>query len=129
MSDRYERGRRRQASLATTDDTRTRVYSELDEIAPDLTRLATEFAYGDIHTRPGLDADQRELVIIGALTALGDSGVQLRAHVHSALGAGMDRQGVVEAVMQTIPYVGFPRAIQAMLAVRAAFQDQQPRDH
>lgn len=53
MSDRYERGLARQAELGGPGDTRKKVYDALADIAPDLPRIAVEFAYGDIHARPG----------------------------------------------------------------------------
>lgn len=118
MSERFERGRARQASMRTTDTPRDAVFDHLADIAPDVARLATEFAYGDIHSRPGLDAAQRELVVLGALAALGDVDQQIESHVGSALGAGLPPRAVVEALIQTIPYVGFPRAIHALTAAR-----------
>jgi 4-carboxymuconolactone decarboxylase len=93
----------------------------LADIAPDLARLATEFAYGDIHARPGLDPGRRELVILGALVALGDTAPQLTGHVRAALRHGVTPTEIVEAVQQVVPYAGFPRVLNAMLTVRAVF--------
>ena len=114
MNERYERGLARQAELGGPGDTRTEVYNGLAAIAPDLHRLAVEFAYGDIHARPGLDAARRELVVIGCLIALGGVEPQLDAHLASALGAGVRPSELVEAIMQAIPYAGFPRAMGAL---------------
>jgi len=115
--ERYERGLARQAELGHGTG-RQEVYDALAEIAPDLPRLAVEFAYGDIHARPGLDAARRELVIIGALVTLGDTGRQLRAHLTSARNAGLTSAELVEAIMQALPYAGFPRVLNAMTAAR-----------
>lgn len=123
MTERFERGRARQASMRTTDITRDTVFDHLSDIAPDVARLATEFAYGDIHSRPGLDAAQRELVVLGSLAALGDVEQQIESHVGSALGAGLPPLAVVEALIQTIPYVGFPRAIHALTAAKRVLLD------
>jgi 4-carboxymuconolactone decarboxylase len=122
VTDRYERGLARQASMRTNDTPTTAIKNHLSDIAPDLQRLVVEFAYGDIHSRPGLDAGKRQLVIIAALTALGDTDRQVQTHVGSALGAGETPEGIVEAIMQTIPYVGFPRAIKAIESCKAAFE-------
>jgi 4-carboxymuconolactone decarboxylase len=94
----------------------------LADIFPEMTTLITEFIYGDIHSRPGLDAGQRELVTIAVLAALGDTQSQIETHVGLALGAGVPAPSVVEAVIQTIPYVGFPRAIHALTATRNALE-------
>lgn len=107
--------------MRATDSTRDAVFDQLADVAPEVARLATEFAYGDVHSRPGLDAAQRELVVLGVLTALGDVDQQIESHVGSALGAGLPPRAVVEALIQTIPYVGFPRAIHALTAARRGF--------
>ncbi|MDT0308436.1 carboxymuconolactone decarboxylase family protein [Streptomyces sp. DSM 44917] len=89
------------------------MYEALADTAPDLPRLAVEFAYGDIHTRPGLDAAGRELVTLGALIALGGVEPRLEAHIGSALNAGLEPREVVEAILQALPYAGFPRVFAA----------------
>lgn len=120
--DRYERGKARQDSMRTNDTPDTKIVNPLADIAPDLQRLVIEFGYGDIHDRPDLDAGIRQLVIITALTTLGDSNRQIQTHIGSALGAGITPKAIVECIMQTIPYVGFPRAINGLTAARAAFE-------
>lgn len=121
-SERFERGQKRQTEISygPADDGQYR--SPMQDVAPELVTLITEFAYGDIHSRPGLDAGQRQLVILGVLTALGDTERQVANHTRSALGAGLSPHEIVEAVYQTIPYVGFPRAIRALQSVTATFE-------
>ncbi len=123
-STRFERGRARQASMRPVDVVRSAVFDGLATIAPDVARLATEFAYGDIHDRPGLDSGRRELVILAVLASLGDVDDQIRSHTGSALGAGVTADEVVEALIQTIPYIGFPRAIHALTAAGPALHER-----
>lgn len=122
-SERYERGLARQRQMGGTGDTRRRAYEPLADIAPDLSRLAVEFAYGDIHARPGLDPARRELVTLGALIALGSVEPQIEAHLGSALGAGLSATELVEAIMQALPYAGFPRVLAAMTVARRVFAE------
>ncbi|WP_067814611.1 carboxymuconolactone decarboxylase family protein [Actinomadura kijaniata] len=124
MNDRYARGLARQAELRDGADERRAAYDLLADTAPDLPRPAVEFAYGDVHARDGLDAARRELVILGALVALGDTRPQLRAHTSATLAAGLCPEEIVEAVMQVVPYAGFPRVFTAMTAVREVFADR-----
>lgn len=124
VNERFERGRARQAELGGPGGTRQQVYDELADIAPDLSRFAVEFAYGDVHSRPGLDSGRRELVILGALIALGDVQPQLEAHLGSALAAGLTPGELVEAVMQALPYAGFPRVLAAMSTARRVFDQR-----
>lgn len=124
MSERYDRGLARQAEQGGPGDRRRTTYDALADIAPDLPRLAIEFAYGDIHARPGLDAGRRELVVLGALIALGGTEPQIEAHVASALNAGLRPHELVEAIMQALPYAGFPRVFAAMTAARHVFESR-----
>ncbi|NRQ40499.1 carboxymuconolactone decarboxylase family protein [Nonomuraea sp. NN258] len=118
MNERYAAGLARQAELGGPGAVRAGVYDALADIAPDLSRLAVEFAYGDIHARPGLDAARRELVVLGVLVALGGVEPQLEAHLGTALNVGVRPRELVEAVMQALPYAGFPRVIGAMTVAR-----------
>ena len=96
---------------------RDAVYEQLSRIIPDLPGLALGFVHDTINTRPGLDPARRELVIIGALLAIGSVDTQLRAHVRAARTAGLTREEIREAVLQALPYIGFPRTINAALAL------------
>lgn len=60
------------------------VVDALADIAPDLGRYVVEFAFGDIYSREDLDDRQRQLVTIGALTALGGAEPQLVVHINAA---------------------------------------------
>ncbi|GLW29109.1 carboxymuconolactone decarboxylase family protein [Actinoplanes regularis] len=123
--DRFARGAARIAELdGDRPQPRQEAYRLLAEVAPDLPRLAVEFAYGDVHSRTGLDAARRELVTIGVLIALGDTERQLVSHLTGGLNAGLTSGELVEAVLQALPYAGFPRTINAMLVVRQVLQDR-----
>jgi 4-carboxymuconolactone decarboxylase len=69
-----------------------------------------------------LDAARRELVILGALIALGGVEQQIEAHLGAALNAGLGPDEVVEAIMQVLPYAGFPRVFAAMSVARRVFE-------
>ncbi|WP_214414647.1 dienelactone hydrolase family protein [Sphaerisporangium fuscum] len=123
-SERYLRGAARMAELDGGSGTRQAAYDGLSGVAPDLPRLAVEFAYGDIHSRPGLAAASRELVTLGVLVALGGCEPQLRTHAGAALNAGLSPVEVSEAIMQAVPYAGFPRVFSAMAAVREVLTER-----
>jgi 4-carboxymuconolactone decarboxylase len=122
MSERYDLGLARQAEADGANDRRREFYSTFADIAPDLPRLAVEFAYGDIHARAGLDAGRRELVVLGSLIAIGDVGPQIESHLGAALNAGLQPGELVEAIMQALPYAGFPRVFNAMTVARRTFE-------
>jgi 4-carboxymuconolactone decarboxylase len=120
--DRYERGAKIVADVYK--GVGAEFLAELARMVPDLPRYVREFAFGDIYSRPGLVPAERELVILACLATLGDSEHEIRAHTHGALNVGLSREQIVEAVLQTTPYAGFPRAIAAMRAVAQAFKER-----
>jgi len=77
-----------------------------------------DFAFGDVHTRPGLDARERELIILAVLTTLGSSDPQVRAHIRAARAIDVPWNEIEETILQTAPYAGVPRAINAMKVLR-----------
>lgn len=85
-------------------------------VAPlgDLGRDVVEFAYGDIYRRSGLSLRERELATVGVLTAMGGREPQLRFHLGAALKVGLTAEELEEVIIQTVPYAGFPTAINAL---------------
>lgn len=117
-TDRYERGRERQTAIYGT-----RIRDEFAGLpAPfreEVPRLLTEFMFGDFSTRDGLEPRVRELLGLIALAALG-LGPQLESHARGALAAGNEPATLIAALMQAMPYIGFPSALNAVRAVAAA---------
>lgn len=70
----------------------------------------TTFCFGDFYTRNGLSLKQRELLSLVVLTALGAK-EQLPAHIVGALKAGNDKETLLAAMVQAIPYIGLPNAL------------------
>jgi 4-carboxymuconolactone decarboxylase len=97
------------------------VIDSLADISPALGHHVAAFAFGDIYDRPGLDARSRQLVTIGALTALGGCEAQLKVHIGAALNVGISREEVTEALLHAAVYCGFPRALNATFVAREVF--------
>lgn len=77
-----------------------------------------DFVFGEVHTRPGLDVRERELIIVAVLTTLGSADPQVRAHVRALRAIDVPFAEIEEAILQTAPYAGFPRAINALKVLR-----------
>ncbi|MDR0900476.1 MAG: carboxymuconolactone decarboxylase family protein [Methanobrevibacter sp.] len=120
MSDRYEKGMK--VLEITNKDTIQEVFKELEDIAPDLGKFIVEFPYSEIYTREGLDLKTRELITVGALTALSNSEGQLKNHINAALNVGNSPKEIVEAIMQMSAYAGFPAAINGIKAAKEIFK-------
>lgn len=83
----------------------------------DVSRFLTEFCFGDIYTRKGLDVKTRELLIISILVTTGDTET-LKSHVKGALKAGNSKEIITAAIIQCLPYVGFTNAIAALKCLK-----------
>lgn len=88
-----------------------------ESMGDDVSRFLTEFCFGDIYTRKGLDVKTRELLIISILVTTGDTET-LKSHVKGALKAGISKEIITAAIIQCLPYVGFPNAIAALKCLK-----------
>jgi 4-carboxymuconolactone decarboxylase len=110
--------------LKINGDAGVRVIDSLADLSPALGHHVAAFAFGDIYNRPGLDAPSRQLVTIGALTALGGCEPQLRVHVGASLNIGLTPDEIVEAILHAAVYAGFPRALNATFAAKEVFDSR-----
>lgn len=75
--------------------------------------------FGDYYTRKVLDLKQRELVTFTAIITLGCCDPQAKSHVAGNLGVGNTRQDLINAVTVALPYIGYPRTLNAISAIDA----------
>ena len=115
-SDRYERGEKLLRKI-DGDKVADNLIEDYKDLAPDFTRYLIEFAFGEIYAREG-DAKQRELIAIASLATMGGCDKQLGTHVRGAFNVGLTESEIVEAVMTLIPYIGFPKALNALAVVK-----------
>jgi len=83
----------------------------------DLGEWIVDFVFGDVHARPGLGARERELIIV-AVPTLGSADPQVQAHIRALRAIDVSFPEIEEAILQTAPYAGFPRAINALKVLR-----------
>lgn len=80
-------------------------------------RFLSANCFGDYYTRTGLDLAQRELLTFAMLAAMGGCEPQLAGHVAGNLAVGNDRHALVRALTQLLPYIGYPRTLNALRVV------------
>ena len=97
------------------------VMKALEDVAPDLGTYIIEFAFGDIYRRQGLSLQERELATIVSLLTAGGCEPQLRVHINGALNVGIPPEKIVEIFLQCVPYVGFPRVLNAVFTAKDVF--------
>jgi 4-carboxymuconolactone decarboxylase len=80
-------------------------------------RLLSGHCFGDHVTRSGLDIGTRELLTLSMLAALGGCEPQLAGHVAGNLAAGNDRHTMIDTITQLLPFIGYPRTLNAMRVI------------
>ncbi|MFC5729392.1 4-carboxymuconolactone decarboxylase [Nocardioides vastitatis] len=79
------------------------------DLTRDFQELITEYAWGSIWTRPGLDRRSRSMVTLTALVA-GAHHDELAMHLRAALRNGLSIEEIKEVLLQTAIYCGVPAA-------------------
>lgn len=77
------------------------------------------FCFGDFYTRTGLGLKDRELVVFAAISTLGGCEAQLRGHIGGNLHEGNTKQNMIDALQVMVPYLGFPRTLNALAQIQA----------
>lgn len=70
--------------------------------------------FGDYYTRNGLNNQERELITFCFILAQGGCEKQLRGHTEGNFGVGNDKEKLYSVVEQCMPYIGYPRSLNAM---------------
>ena len=73
--------------------------------------------FGDYYTRNGIDLKTRELLTFAMLVSLGGCEPQVKGHVTGNLKIGNDRARLIDVVTQLLPYIGYPRTLNALRVI------------
>lgn len=76
--------------------------------------------FGDYYTRTGLDNRQRELITFCFLMAQGGCEPQLTSHAAANMRIGNDKKFLIQIISQCLPYIGYPRSLNALRCVNDA---------
>ncbi|SNX57141.1 4-carboxymuconolactone decarboxylase [Streptomyces sp. TLI_55] len=101
-----------------------RVIDSLADINPEMGHQIVAWGFGEIYSRPELQPRDRQLVTLGMLTALGGCEPQLEVHINAALNVGLTPQQIVEALLHSAGYCGFPRALNATFVAKKVFDER-----
>ncbi len=94
-----------------------------DDFSRALQEHITQYAWGDVWNRPGLDRRTRSLINLSMLTAL-NRPHELRIHLRGALRNGVTRDEIREVLLQTAIYCGVPAAMDSFRTAREVFKEQ-----
>ncbi len=123
MSESYDRGLavRRQV---LSENYVEQAGSQVTDFTADFQQLVTEFAWGTIWSRPGLDRRSRSMITLTALIARGRD-EELALHIRAALRNGLSRDELKEVLLQTAVYCGVPDA-NAAFRIAQRVLDESP---
>jgi 4-carboxymuconolactone decarboxylase len=90
------------------------MYAQSPEDQLHLQRHLSASCFGDYYTRKGLDLKTRELLTFAMIASMGGCEPQLAGHVAGNLAVGNDRRVLVGTVTQLLPFIGYPRTLNAI---------------
>ncbi len=120
--ERYEKGFEIQNPLYG-DEIKQAMKGLPDDMGADVARFLTEVCFGDFYTREGLDVKTRELLFVSALVTTGNT-VTLKSHIKGNLKAGNSKETVTAAIIQCLPYVGFPNTLAALKTMKEVLNEK-----
>jgi 4-carboxymuconolactone decarboxylase len=76
--------------------------------------------FGDYYTRKGLNYAQREMITFCFLAAQGGCEPQLTSHAAANMKVGNNKEFLIKIISQCLPYIGYPRSLNALRCVNEA---------
>jgi len=112
-ADRFEKGLAVQRSIFGAGH-----IDAMREAAPEnqkhIQQYLSDNCFGDFLTRGGLDVKTRELVTFSLLVSLGGCEPQVKGHIAGNVNLGNDKAVLLAVVTQLLPYIGYPRTLNAI---------------
>ena len=93
-----------------------------DDFNMPLQELVTEYCWGAVWGRPGLDKKQRSMLNLAMISCL-NRPHELRLHIAGALKNGVSRDEIREIFMQVAIYCGVPAGVDSFRVAREAFAE------
>jgi 4-carboxymuconolactone decarboxylase len=99
-----------------------RSLANVSEFSRPMQELVTEYCWGAVWSRDGLERKTRSLINLAMLTAL-NRGHELSVHVKGAINNGCTPEEIQEVLMQTAIYVGVPAALESFRIAEATMKE------
>ena len=109
---RFDRGLKKQVALFGPDMAKRQTDGPV--LRQNINRWLADNCFGDYYTRTGLNDAEREMITFCFLLAQGGCENQLRGHTAGNFGVGNGKEKLYSVVEQCMPYVGYPRSLNAM---------------
>lgn len=95
----------------------------MDDFTRPLQELVTQYCWGEVWGRPGLDRRTRSIVNLAMLTAL-NRPHEIKLHVRGALNNGLTKDEIREIFLQTAIYCGVPAALDSFRIAKEVFKEE-----
>ena len=99
-----------------------RSLASADDFSRPMQELSTEYCWGKVWSRPGLERRDRSLINLGVISAL-NRPHELKLHVKAARTNGVTREEICEVFLQVAVYCGIPAGIDSVRIAREAFAE------
>jgi len=93
-----------------------------DDFNMDMQELVTQYCWGDVWNRPGLDRRTRSFLNLAMITAL-NRPHELKLHVRGAINNGLTKSEIKEVFLQAAIYCGVPAAIDSFRVAKEVFKE------
>jgi 4-carboxymuconolactone decarboxylase len=93
-----------------------------DDFSRPLQELVTQYCWGEIWGRPGLDRKTRSLINLAMITAL-NRPHEVKVHIKGALNNGLTKNDIQEVFLQVAVYCGVPAAVDSFRTAQEVFRE------
>jgi 4-carboxymuconolactone decarboxylase len=97
-------------------------FAAADDFSRPLQELVTQYCWGEIWGRPGLDRKTRSMINLAMLSAL-NRPHEIKTHVRAALNNGLSEDEIKEVFLQVAIYCGVPAAVDSFRIAQEVFRE------
>ncbi|MBA3478572.1 MAG: carboxymuconolactone decarboxylase family protein [Lautropia sp.] len=121
----FEKGLKIRKEVLGAEHVQKSLDSATDFTAP-MQKLVTEWCWGELWSRPGLDRRTRSIINLSMLSAL-NRPHEVRLHVRGALNNGLSQEEIIEILLQVAIYCGVPAALDSMKVAAEVLAEEAAR--
>jgi 4-carboxymuconolactone decarboxylase len=93
-----------------------------DDFNRPMQELTTQYCWGEIWGRPGLDRRTRSIINLAMISAL-NRPHELKAHVKGAIANGLSKDDIREVLLQVAIYCGIPAGVDSFRVAQETFKE------
>lgn len=121
LENRFDKGLEVQKSIF--GDVIDKNYENSSENQVHIQKFLSDNCFGDYYTRNGLDVKTRELITFSILISQGGCEPQVKGHIAGNVNVGNDKQTLINTVTALLPYIGYPRSLNALSCINEVIPD------